>query len=530
MKFSRRNFLKMGGAVSVGSVLAPTFVARTLHATSAAFPGAQAALGTNAITGGSKALVIIQLGGGNDGLNTVIPYAQDNYNIYKAKRSGYSADKDISVPRDQILALSADIGLHPAMTDMKAFYDAGNLAVVQGVGYPNPDYSHFRAMEIWQTAAPEKVGYGVGWIGRYLESLPSANRRLAKAHITNVIATDARRAPLESRKPAYRGDLNFNRRTPQTARKPAFGKAAPQACTNLRDIAGNAVGLTDDLSVALWATKTIVPSIVNFDDFRFYSDSDFDEAEAMARLTAANDLYSTAAAITDAPEAAYIGQSAIDALDISQRLVSAGGDDISKNPHYAAVQTSYLAYQLFHVGEMLKADLDFRIFYLSTGGFDTHDHQKEDQATLLTDLSQSLKAFWDDMADCGLQQHVAVMTFSEFGRRVEQNASGGTDHGSAEPMFILSHSDNLAANHIIGKTPNLATDIYPDDAYDSGNIIPQLDFRSVYASVMKEWIGVTDSARLQEIIQHNPDPAAFGGDQSHYEPANMGISVPIFAS
>ena len=518
MKFSRRSFMKMGAVVSVGNALAPTFLTRIAEAAD------KSAVLPHALAGGSKAVIIIQMSGGNDGLNTVVPYTDSKY---------YAQRKDIAIPASSVFKLNGtNVGLHPKMTEMKAFYDAGKLAIVQGVGYPNPDYSHFRAMEIWHTAAPDKMGYGVGWLGRYLDSLPSTVRRKATAHAAAVMADEARRAPLERRyRPSNGGDLAFNRTADRTV-YPSTGRATPQACTNLSDVRGGGISLTSDIPAALWAQTTVVPSIYNFADYRFISDDEAATDEGRARLLSATNIYNTAMGLGSDSLSRYVAANALDALQTSKDLATAypgeTGDKIENNAHFAPLKGSYLAYQLFHVSELLKADLDYRVFYVNSGGYDTHDRQPGDQADLLAELSKCLKALWDDLSECGLDKHVAVMTFSEFGRRVSQNASNGTDHGSALPMFILADSANLTGNRLVGRTLDLTADVYPDDQDDSGNLIPQIDFRSVYAAVMRDWMGVSDNGLLSSIIQHDPNPATFYAQRSGLPRVEMGLTAPIF--
>lgn len=406
---SRRNFIKIGGVMTMAGAMAPAFIAKTLDAAGPSLSNNQ------------KALVVVQLTGGNDGLNTVIPYADSTY---------YSVRPTIGIPADQVLKLDDQLGLNPGMKGLKSLWDAGQLGVVRGVGYPNPNYSHFRSMQIWQSGNPDQVVES-GWLGRYLDSQVKSDGSNARA----------------------------------------VGNSAM--------VIGNA-GQGGGAPLAMWTEKTVVLSYNGAQSFRFVADnavaSDHD-----AQLSAAKKIYGIA---TGNNVADYIRNAALDALNASDQI-----DKIASGYKTSVTYPNTpFAGRLKNIAEMLDSDFGARVFYVATdGSFDTHFNENQQGAglvgyhtKLLSSLSDGLAAFYQDLAEKNLADSVLTMTFSEFGRRVAENGSHGTDHGSAEPMFIIG-GKNAIKGGMYGTQPSL-TDL------DNGNLKVQLDFRSVYSTVLKNWL------------------------------------------
>ena len=398
MPAHRRDFLRSSLAastlVSLGAATVPTFMARSARAA-----------GATASKANDRALVVVQLIGGNDGLNTVVPFAHDGY--ARGRRA-------LRLNAGQVHKLSKEIGLHPGMGGIAKLVEDGRASVVQGVGYPNPDRSHFRSMEIWESAHLEPGTPGTGWIGRALDATPSR--------------------PGEDVKALHVG--------------------------------------TRSMPLALRSERTEVPSLDSLEGYRLQlggSASDRragrDALDAMARLERAG----------DDPLLGFLRRSTLTAYESSTRLEevtrpAAGGP---KYPNYG------LARRLELIAQIIKAGFGTRIFYTSLDGFDTHANQLGTHAALLTELSDSIAAFHKDLAAAGQADRVAVLTFSEFGRRVAENASLGTDHGAAAPLFVVGP---VARAGLVGEHPSF-------ESLDDGDLRHHTDFRSVYASLLETWLG-----------------------------------------
>lgn len=415
---TRREFLRtsiLGGALSwtVPAFLANTFSA--LHA-EAADSATQTATGRD-----STILVVLQMAGGNDGLNTVVPFAND---FYHRARPRLRLD-----PKD-VLKVSDQIGFHPNLTGFKELYDRGNLAVIQGSGYPNPNRSHFRSTEIWQTASDSEKIEKYGWIGRYFDNA-------CKGCDPTV-------------------GVNIGRQMPQSfAAKVPMGVSLenPQ---NYRFMPSESGGTSEE-------------------SFRKLNEPD----EAMAMDAA--DSGGTIGAIHGATQhngsaLDFLERTAMDAQVSSDKILAIS----NKVENRGSYPQSQLANSLKLVARLIGGGLPTRIFYVSQGGYDTHTNQVATQQRLLKDLGDSVKAFVDDMQAQGNLQRVLVMTFSEFGRRVGENANGGTDHGAAAPMFIVG---NRVRAGLVGRYPSLA----PNDLLN-GDMKYTMDFRSVYAGVLEGWL------------------------------------------
>lgn len=400
---SRRSFLK--GSMSSAALVAlsqsvPQFL---LNASARA-----------AATGGETILVVIQLSGGNDGLNTVIPYSDD---VYRRSRPL------LGIPTAQVKKIDGYVGLHPSLAGFSKLLEEGRLGIVQGAGYPVPDRSHFSSMDIWQTARRDVATAGAayratGWLGRYLDGSSSAGADVPALHLPSGAA----RLPL-----------------------------------------------------ALSGQSLHATSVQSLESFKLDDGGDPRLAQSIQKQIAVqreggDDLVSFLHAST---------RSAIESSRQVQEAVRGYQTDV-KYPD------SSLSRRLKTVAQLIDANMRTRIYYLDLDGFDTHSSQAAAHAGLLKELGESVAAFMSDLKQHSHDQRVMLMTFSEFGRRVHENASGGTDHGTAAPMFIAG-----------GKVkPGLLTP-HPDmTKLDEGDLRFTTDFRCVYASVLEQWLGIASEPLL----------------------------------
>ncbi len=398
----RRELLRRGALFVALGLTAPTFVARTA--------AAAAESGSSAQVGRARTLVVVQLAGGNDGLNTVVPIGDDTY---------YKVRPTLAIPRQDALQIADGLALHPSLAGLRDLFVGGQLSIVQGVGYPNPNRSHFRAMDIWQTAAPDRYEQ-TGWLGRYLDAQCCGAQPLP---------------PGES----------------------------------------PAIALADATPRAFWNEHVLVPSIPDIEHFQLEADpADHDRTLGAFRMVYDDD---EAASMYEM----LVRRVGVDAFDASAELKRIAA---SYKPAVQYPQSPF-AKSLQTIAQLLDADLGTRVFYVSLGGFDTHANQKNTQARLLKELGDGLAAFQRDLAAHGRDGDVLTMTFSEFGRRVAENASGGTDHGAAEPMFLLGPT----RGGLVGDHPSL-TDLL------AGDLKFGIDFRSVYATILEKWLGTPQSAVL----------------------------------
>jgi uncharacterized protein (DUF1501 family) len=360
---------------------------------------------TQAQAWNGRSLVVVQLAGGNDGLNTVVPYRQE---LYKRLRP------TVALGDADLLKLDADTALHTGLAKLRAQFDQGNLAVVRAVGYPKPNRSHFESTAIWQTGRLDPHREATGWLGRALdaEAVPA-------------------KSPLQ-----------------------ALG------------IGGG--GLTPSLYA-----RSPVPSLGSLDAFAVQPDRRY-PGDAAAIKQALSSLY--AAEPKPAGPLGFIRHVGRTALDSSEALRTA----VTSYKSMVDYPRGGLGDQLKLVAQLLAADLGIQIFHVTLGGFDTHANQKGQHANLLTQLSDGIHALLDDAGSHGLQDRLAVMTYSEFGRRVGENGSSGTDHGAASVLFLAGAK---VAGGLYGPVPDLSK-------LDGGDVPFVLDFRSVYASVLQDWLGL----------------------------------------
>ncbi|HEY7979996.1 MAG TPA: DUF1501 domain-containing protein [Candidatus Eremiobacteraceae bacterium] len=395
---SRRQFIVQSVGAFAGLLAVDSIFSRAARAASGVYTAGSAA---------GRCLVVVNLQGGNDGLNTIIPYADPNY---------YRARPSIGVAQSEIVKLDAELGMNPQLADLKELFDAQRLAILQGVHYPNPILSHFRSTEIWQTAAPDKYVTD-GWAGRYLDDAQLPANDLFKGV--------------------------------------AIGPVLPKMMV---------------------ADKTDVPAIADLRSFGFRGTRD-EQRQADKILNGAADVYPF-----DSPYLSLVQGVERDAHAASLQL-----------PHLVAGYKPMVDYPKTPFGQglnlisaIVNAGLGTKVFYISLGSFDTHVNQRQRQDMLLSQFAGGLKAFYADLAAHKTDDRVVTMTFSEFGRRVEENANRGTDHGTAAPMFIVGGG---VKGGVYGDHPSL-TDL------DFGNLKWHTDFRSVYATLLERWLGVASTPVL----------------------------------
>lgn len=400
---TRREFMQKGLVLLAATSTIPTFLDRTLLAMNdpTDTPLTQRPTGVD-----GKILIVVQLSGGNDGLNTVVPYGDDAYHRNRPNL-GHDAKT--------VLKIDNYLGLHPNLAPMKALYDAGQMAVVQGIGYPNPNRSHFRSMDIWHTAEPEKDVTTTGWLGRYFDN----------------------------------------------------------ACPGSDPHVGVSIGET--LPLSMKGERVMPLSFDRPENYR-YNGRDKDRYAKLNRaVPPATQPDAKKIQIASASsQLDFLTRTAMDAQLSSDQILQ-----ITRN-HRPPQQYpgGEFGSALKNVAAMIAGGLPTRVYYVSLGGFDTHAQERQRHDNLMTQFAQGVSAFWADLKNQKNDQRVLMMTFSEFGRRVQQNASGGTDHGAAAPMFLFGPS---AKPGVFGNHPSL-TDL------DQGDLKYGIDFRNVYATVLQGWM------------------------------------------
>ena len=423
---TRRIFLQRGLTLVSAAVTVPTFLDSTVWALSDPLDvkRTQQDSGTD-----GKILVVVQMSGGNDGMSTIIPYADDAY---------HRARPTIGKNPNQVLKLNDYIALDGNCTQLKGLYDAGLMSVIQGVGYPNPNRSHFRAMDIWQTAEPEKENVADGWLGRYFDN----------------------------------------------------------TCNGQDPHAGVCIG--ERASLAMQGDKTTPLSFDKADSYR-YKGSDREHYSELnkpvAAPPAAPDIIGThgnSPIITPGSQLEFLTRTAMDAQVSSDKILNV----VKSYQTQAAYPNGQFGDGLRTVAAMIRGGLPTRVYYVSMGGFDTHAAQLGRHDRLMTELSAGIGAFWNDMKDQKNDQRVSMMCFSEFGRRVQENASGGTDHGAAAPMFLFGPGIGKRAG-IVGQHPSLTN-------LDEGDLRFNVDFRSVYATILQEWLNTPSKPVLGQQFKTMP--------------------------
>ncbi len=376
----RRQFLK-NSALASTSLLVPAFLR-----------GFSSQKIYNSRTG--RNLVVVQLSGGNDGLNTIVPYRNDIY---------YRSRPTLGIKTDQVLTVSDQLGFHPALAPLRSLYDQGLMSIINSVGYPNPDRSHFRSMDIWHTASDSNQYLSTGWIGRYLDS----------------------------------------------------------ACP--KDQPHYALEVDDSLSLAMKGHQRSGFAMSNPNALKKTTDNRFLQAVAQH-----HDHH-------DHDEVAYLYKTMIDTQSSADYLFKQSKVHRSKGSY----PRTPFAKDLKQIAELITADTDTRIYYLSLGGFDTHINQGNQQQRLLKTYAEAMAAFVEDLKSNGLLDDTLILTFSEFGRRVSQNASNGTDHGTANNLFLMG--GQLRQPGFFNGAPNLSK-------LDKGDLIYEIDFRQIYATILEDWL------------------------------------------
>jgi len=389
MLLKRKEFLQIG-SLATASFMVPKFLK--------AFEKGQL------VPPGNKVLVVLQLSGGNDGLNTVIPVRNDLY---------YKARPKLGIDKTSALLLNDEVGIHPALSSFKDLYNNGSLGILNNVGYPNPDRSHFRSMDIWQSGSKSDEYVYTGWLGRYLDAQCSG------------------------------------------CDKPT-----------------QALEIDDTLSLALKGEHA--KGLAMKDPKRLYGTANekfFKDVLADHR---------------DQP-----GEQPVDYLYKTMSETISSADYIFKqsrlHPTDATYPNSGLAQSLKTIASLIFSDINTKVYYVSLGSFDTHVNQAAQQQRLFTEMNDAVGAFVKDLQNNNRFQDVLLMTFSEFGRRVAQNASGGTDHGTANNMFFVSAG--LKQKGVLNEMPDLAQ-------LNDGDLKHQVDFKQVYATVLNKWLATDDKKIL----------------------------------
>jgi uncharacterized protein (DUF1501 family) len=356
------------------------------------------------VPAGNKVLVVLQLSGGNDGLNTVIPIHNDIY---------YSARPNLGIKKEASLILTDEAGLNPALTAFKDLFDDGSLGIMNNVGYPNPDRSHFRSMDIWHSASNSNEYISNGWLGRYLDAQCSG------------------------------------------CDKPT-----------------QALEIDDVLSLALKGEH--MNGIAMRDPRRLYNTS--------------HEKYFKDVLAQHTDEA---GEQPVDYLykTLAETLSSADYifEQSKLHPTTAQYPATGLGQSLKTIASLIFSDINTKVYYVSLGSFDTHVGQEGQQKRLFIEMNDAVKAFVADLKANHRFQDTMLMTFSEFGRRVNQNASGGTDHGTANNMFFVS--GGLKQKGLLNPMPDL-------NDLQEGDLKHSIDFKNVYATVLKNWLNADDKKIL----------------------------------
>jgi uncharacterized protein (DUF1501 family) len=391
MVIKRKSFIQIG-SLATASVFVPKFL--KAFETPVAVPK------------GNKVVVIIQLSGGNDGLNTVIPFRNDLY---------YKNRPKLGIQKTEALALTDEAGLHPSLTAFKELYDDGSLGIFNSVGYPNPDKSHFRSMDIWHTASKSTDYWNTGWVGRYL---------------------DAQCAGCD---------------------KPT-----------------QALEIDDVLSLALKGEN--IKGLALEDPKRLYNTSQ----EKYFKELLANHKQ-------DGHEqpVEYLYKTMAETISSADYIFKQS----KQRPSSETYPDTELGKGLKTIASLIFSEINTKVYYISLGSFDTHINQEFQQKRLFNELNGAVKAFVKDLKANNRFDDVLLFSFSEFGRRVAQNASGGTDHGKANNMFLVS--GGLKQKGIYNALPDL-------NKLDDGDLQFQLDFREVYATVLNKWLGAEAELILKQ--------------------------------
>lgn len=424
MMKTRRDFLRSAVLGASATWTLPGFVNRTFAelGQDAADKAVQFASGKD-----DTILVVLQLAGGNDGLNTLVPIGNDDY--HKARpRIGKNA-KDL-------IKLNDELGLNAAMPFLGSMFKEGGLGIVQGVGYPNPNRSHFVSTSIWETADPNHRA-STGWLGRYFDN--------ACEGIDPTVG------------------ISFNKSTPESfgaRRNPGISLSSPEL---YRWIHGGgqkaeAEGFFSELNQPM-----------DFDEITSGNSIDMPAGGKIGGVAGESNLD-------------FLERVALDAQVSSKKILEVA----SKHRTSVRYEGTPISRNLNLVSRMIAGGMPTRVYYVSHGGFDTHTGQVNSHDRLLGQLDSALKSFFTDLKQQGNDKRVVLMTFSEFGRRVAENASGGTDHGKASCMFVAG--DGVKGG-LYGKYPSLSE-------LSQGDLKHSVDFRSVYADMLGAWLKAPNVGKI----------------------------------
>jgi uncharacterized protein (DUF1501 family) len=409
MRPTRRDFIRLG--LGTASLLAcgtsvPAFLAQSARGLAAGSPDKSK----------GRLLVTVQLDGGNDGLNTIVPYRDDEYRKRRPK---------LQVPSASVLKIDDRVAFHPALRDFAKLLERQQLAAVQSVGYPNPNRSHFTSMAIWQSARLNPVTDTPGWLARYLDNRP----------------------------PATGGDA------------PAlhlYDASLPQALT------GSTGYVPSFESLEFFRRRLGLPGMAGREE----------QKTALDQIT--RQRHGSSGSLLQ-----FVERTALDTYASSARLEGILNQSVTESQY---PEQFGLARRLRLIAQLVKAGLATSIYYTQFGGFDTHANQWYNHVSLLRELGASLKAFLEDLEKAGAGDRVLVLIFSEFGRRLAENASGGTDHGTAAPVFLLGQS---VRSGLHGPYPNLID-------LQAGDPKHAIDFRQIYATILDQWLGAASEKVLGE--------------------------------
>lgn len=440
--FTRRRFLERalkGSALVASGPLVPEFLASSARA---------------ARPGDDTILVVLELTGGNDGLNAVAPYADDLY--HKARPS-------IGLKREQVIRVDDHIGLNPGLKGLEPLLKEGRLTIVQGVGYPNPDRSHFESMDVWQMADPERKS-GSGWLGRSLGSLKVAPGRIPAAFVgpgAEPLALLGSSGAVPTIHPSHPFDLELGLGGPSRNDFRRFGgRPSPSAFP---------IKPSDD-PPALAARRSLIEDL-----------ADLSRSDGPMRQFVRRNALETYATIGQVREIAQEGARSGSARQTVQNQNQGGGA---------------LGQELRLVADLISAEFGTRIFYLSTSGFDTHANQTQAHQQALKQVGDAVGSFFSRLDSTGHSGRVLLMTFSEFGRRVNENGSRGTDHGAASNLFLVGPA---VSGGVVGKHPSLEP-----DQLDFGDLRHHTDFRRVYATLLDKWLGCDSRSVLGDDFEPLP--------------------------
>jgi len=390
----RRQFLQLG-SLATASFMVPKFL--------------KAFEKVDRVPPGNKVMVILQLSGGNDGLNTVIPVRNDIY---------YRERPRLGIEQTKALSLTDEVALHPALVGLKELYDDGSLGILNNVGYPNPDRSHFRSMDIWQTGSGSDEYITTGWVGRYLD---------AQCHGCD--------------KPTY------------------------------------ALEIDDVLSLALKGQNA--KAIAMKDPKRLFGTSN----EKFFKDVLKNHRDNSEETVD------YLYKTLSETLSSANYIF----EQSKAHPSTTEYPKTELGNGLKTIASLIFSEINTKVYYISLGSFDTHVNQQAQQQRLFTEFSDAVKAFSKDLKANNRFNDVLMFTFSEFGRRVSQNASGGTDHGTANNMFLIGGA--LKQKGLINPMPDLSD-------LTEGDLKYKIDFKTVYATVLRNWLDADDTAILGKKYEH----------------------------